>query len=158
MRLDRFKTFSIVLLLLLFNLKVSKAQIALPKGFVCVGGENFIHESHFEDGDFTFSTHPWGHDGLDPAEVPEAVRVNFDILLKRTKDGLFWGTTTSKNGYSYYIVVDGLIQYTLSVKGINPRFNKLSIWLLQQVRAKIKDKRDDFFTDFRGHECYEFKK
>jgi hypothetical protein len=156
--MNKLKNLLIILALCVLNSYELSAQIKLPKGFKCVGGINNINESHFEDGDLAFFSHTWGHEGLDPDEVPEAIRVNYNIKLKKTKDGLLWGTGIGESGYKFYIVVNGLSQYTLSAKGNNARFSNLSIWLLQQIRYNIAKNNDLNYTEYRGRTCYEFKK
>ena len=146
--------FTCIFLTLLSNVVLS--QVKLPKGFRCVLGENHANESHFTDGTYTFSSYPWGHEGLFGQEVINTIEENnnHQIKFKKTSDGLYWATGKVNGTYLYTLLIDDVFQYTLRSKMNGPQFSNYSSWLLQQIRNNRKSGLDNYYTDYRGNSCF----
>lgn len=134
---------------------VSKAQIKLPKGFHCVLGENHANESFFTDGTYSFSSYPWGHDGIYGQEVIDLLEKNYSNRIKfsKTKDGLYWATGKVGDFYIYTIIANQALQFTLRSKTNDTEFSNYSTWLLQEIRNNIKSEHDNYYTDYNGNSC-----
>ena len=138
--------------------ETSNCQIKLPKGFRCILGENHPNESYFTDGQFSFLTYPWGHDGLSGKEVIDAIEdiYNHKIKFNKTRDNLYWATGKIDQNFVYIIVVEQSFQFTLSSDNNGPQFSYYSKWLLQQIRNNLKANREIYFTDYKNKNCFEF--
>jgi hypothetical protein len=135
------------------------AQVKLPKGFRCVLGEGHANESYFTDGTYTFSSYPWGHEGIYGKEVTETIEKNYNnqLQFKKTNDGIYWATGKVDGGYFYILLIDDALQYTLSSKTNGSQFSYYSTWLLQQIRNNKKSGLDTYYTDFKGKSCFGMK-
>lgn len=150
----------IILLSIAFALSCesSNCQIKLPKGFKCILGENHPNESYFTDGQFSFHTYPWGHDGLEGEKSIEVIEENYDHKIKfnKTKDNLFWATGKIDGLYMYIIITKELFQFTLHSDNNGPQFSYYSKWMLQQIRNNLNAHREIYFTDYKNKNCFGF--
>ncbi len=146
----------ITFIVIILSLSKSYSQIQLPKGFNCVLGENHPNESYFSDGVYSFTSYPWGHDGIYGRDVINTIESNWDHKVKftQTKDGLYWASGKIDGNYFYSILVDDALQYTLQSKKNGAQFSNYSTWLLQQIRNNKKSGLDTYYTDYKGKSCF----
>jgi hypothetical protein len=139
----------------LFIIITSKGQIILPKGFVCTK-KNTPSSCFLSDGRYTFNCYTWGHDGVEPKDLVQTVKINLDnkISFKRTSDGLYWGTGKTGNVYRYIVIVpNSLVEIQVYSSYNDDQFVNYSSWLLQEVRNNLKAKKALWFVDYNSKEC-----
>lgn len=134
------------------TLSVAYSQINLPLGFTCVV-ETF-RDKYFINGNVKFwSDCDWGQVYGTKAEFEKGMQESFPYL-KKTSDGLLWGTTTS-DGYFYYQVAIPESKCMVSVRSTKDDqiFSGYSVWLLAQVRSIRKSTQNYDLYDHKGKAC-----
>lgn len=148
----------IIICLLLLSSNLAFSQINLPKGFRCedMSQKSSYRDNYFTDELYSFHFDIWGREFENQKDF-----LNYFIDLyknsfriKKTKDGLYWGSGISENEYKYLILIpDKLVSLVLSSKLNGSQFSNYSTWLLQSVRNNISSGKDLYFTDNKGKEC-----
>lgn len=135
-------------------------EIRLPHQFKCVEQE-FHSSSTYTDGEIMINQYPWGHDGVDKEDLVSLIENNLEtISLKKTKDGLFWGSGRTSDGFYRYVVIlpNELFEFQVYSKTNGNGFSEFSQWLLNNVREGAKSKKNILLTDWSGETCYNTEK
>ncbi len=135
---------------------VSVAQIKLPVGFHCILGVNHPNESYFTNGNTTFKTYPWGHEGISGLEVVNVLQTE-QLKFQKTKDNLYWATGKVEGKYIYIVLADGMIQFTVTSNKNDNTFSDYCTWMLKEIRREVATTDELYFTDFNGKGCFGIK-
>lgn len=126
---------TIICLFFLFNVQ---AQIKLPSGFKKVEGDTWRDYRFEKNGIMLNSDCDWGQNYNTNESFLTAMLSAFPYL-KKTKDGLYWGTIFIDGVHLYRIViVESKCILTVSSKKDDTIFSEYSKWLLSNIRINRK--------------------
>jgi hypothetical protein len=147
----------IIIFLLLLSSNLAFSQINLPKGFRCVdmSQKYFSRDNYFTDELYSFHSEIWREFENQTDFINSLVdSYKNSFKIKKTKDGLYWGSGILDNEYKYIILIpDKLVSIVLSSKLNGSQFSNYSTWLLQSVRNNLSSGKDLYFTDNKGRQC-----
>ena len=147
----KIKTNLIILFFLSFNF-YGKSQIKLEGGFYCVKSNNHYRDNYFTNGKIVFYSDVYGRDFDSDVDFIKYVKSKYPFQIKKTKDGLYWGSGLVSNKYFYLVIIPKSLTLTfVSSPKDDKEFSDYSIFLLRQVRKNS----GYYFTDYLGKSCVE---
>ena len=143
---------------LLFISNLVFSQISLPKKFKCIdmSGQTNNRDNYFTDGTYSFHHEVWGREFENEKDFLDYFidKYKSSCPIKKTRDGLYWGTGVFEGKYKYIILIPNELATSILSSNINgTQFSNYSSWLLQQVRNNLSSGKDLYFTDYNGKEC-----
>jgi hypothetical protein len=124
----------------------SEAQIQVPEGFTLIRGESPAgRDDYFQKSQYRISEDIPFQSDTPPTDkgIKNLLASEYGIPFQKTRDGLYYGTGFSNHRFKYIVVYR--FAFILSNPQNDPGFSDYSLWILNSVRAAIRDKTELYF-------------